>query len=150
MYDAWITPQLIFTLRKNKDKTAHLIQAESLNHLDISSPKPTTTQNTLKVLAENSLTLIYSAMGTHSRIKAFYKKYHISSGSSSCSALLLEKETMVKSITDLQSYSYHYLIARFKVSVMNPDIQSLPIIAGPQFLQICSTHSQLFKIRKGW
>lgn len=55
---------------------------------------------------------------------------------------------MAKSITDLQSYSYHYLTARFKVRVMNPDIQSLPIIAGSQFLIICSTHPQLFKIQK--
>lgn len=69
-------------------------------------------------------------MGTHSRIKAFYKKYHISSGSTNYSALLLEKETMIKSFTHLQSYSYHYLAARFKVRAMNPDILSLPIIAG--------------------
>lgn len=108
----------------------------------------TTIQHILKVLAENSLTLIYSAMGTHSRIEAFYKKYHVSSGSSNYSALLLEKKTMAKSITDLQSYSYHYLTARFKERVMKPDIQSLPIIAGSQFLIICTMLSQLFQIQK--
>lgn len=69
-----MTPQLIFTLHKTKEKMLCLIQAESLNHLDISSPRMTTIQNILKMLAENSLILIYSAMGTHSRMKAFYKK----------------------------------------------------------------------------
>lgn len=113
LYDAWLTPQLIFTLHKNKDKVAYLIQSESPNHLDINSPRMTTTQNILKVLAENPL--IYPATGAQLRIKAFYKKYHISSGSRNDSAMLLEKETMVKTITDLQSYSYHYLTARFKV-----------------------------------
>lgn len=73
-----------------------------------------TTQNILKVLAENPL--IYPATGTQLRIKAFYKKYHINSGSSNYSATLpLEKETMVKANTDLQNYSYRYLTARFKV-----------------------------------
>lgn len=147
MYVAWITAQFIFTLYKNKDMTAYLIQAESLNHLDISSPTTITIQNILKVLAENSLTLIYSAMGTCSRIKAFYQMYHISSGSSNYFALLLEEETTAKTITDLQSYS-HYLTARLKGRVMNPDMQSLPITAGPQFLIVCSMHSQLFKIQK--
>lgn len=73
----------------------------------------TTTQNILKVLAENPL--IYPATGAQLRIKAFYKKYYISSGSRNYSAMLLEKETIAKTITDLQSYSYHYLTARFKV-----------------------------------
>lgn len=74
MYDAWITPRLIFTLHKTKDKTAYPIQDESLNHLDIGSPRTTTIQNILEVLAENSLTLVYSATGSHSRIKSFLKK----------------------------------------------------------------------------
>lgn len=72
-----------------------------------------TTQNILKVLAENSL--IYPATGTQLKIKAFYQKYHISSGSSNYSAVLLEKKTVTKTITDLQNYSYHYLTASFKV-----------------------------------
>lgn len=55
---------------------------------------------------------------------------------------------MAESITDLQSYSYNYLTARFKVRERNPDIQSLPAIAGSQFLIICSMRSQLFKLKK--
>lgn len=131
-------------MHKNKDKVAHLIQAESLNHLDISSPRMTTTQNILKVLAEKPL--IYPATGAQLRIKAFYKKYHISSGCRNYSAVLLEKETMAKTFADLQSYSYHYLTARFKE--FNPDVESLPTVAGSQMLIICSTHSQLLKIQK--
>lgn len=56
-----------------------------------------TTQNILKAHAENPL--IYPATGTQLGIKAFYRKYHISSGSSNYSAVLLEKEIMAKTTT---------------------------------------------------